>query len=312
MLRSALMQVDRPPVFPSLPGAPSLAPPFFRNDPVETVLVIHGTFANAPHTAEALQWWKPDGAFCATLDRELAALGMRVRCWRHLTLVGGLDVPKHWVFSWSGENSEIARRYAGRMLSRTLGDLEKDPRISRYHIVCHSHGGNVLMHALTGMTIVPGRLGQVFFLGTPFLHFKRSKPVNWDWLFWFALIGSGVYLAYRLFHHQMSENLLPMAIVFWLVLLRRMRPRPVKLDGKNLGYRFLFVGIDEAFLALNHSLEIRNTATSLLKDIMKERHPFIPTFRLGFKYQATITDALFRIDGMANGNEAASLGAVRH
>src|SRR5450432_1381962 len=60
--------------------------------------------------------------------------------------------------------------------------LQKKSRISnqsqtstiyRYHIVAHSHGGNVVLHALRSLTKDPKKLGAVIFLGTPVLCFSR-------------------------------------------------------------------------------------------------------------------------------------------
>jgi hypothetical protein len=60
-------------------------------------------------------------------------------------------------------------------LARQLDAIEADDRIVRYHIVAHSHGGNVARRALWLMSAPPAKLGAVIYLGTPFLHFDEGR-----------------------------------------------------------------------------------------------------------------------------------------
>ena len=47
----------------------------------------------------------------------------------------------------------------------------------RYHIVAHSHGGNVVLGALDALAENPRRLGAVVFLGTPVLKFSSASSL---------------------------------------------------------------------------------------------------------------------------------------
>ncbi|MGZ9005377.1 MAG: hypothetical protein ACXW20_16500, partial [Burkholderiales bacterium] len=63
-----------------------------------------------------------------------------------------------------------------------LQALEADPAIARYHLIAHSHGGNVLLHALRTTTEAPRKLGGVAFLGTPVLSFRHRATVDVRWI----------------------------------------------------------------------------------------------------------------------------------
>ena len=154
-----------PPPRPEPPPAP---------DPV---VVVHGTFANPPkQDRPATYWWEPGGRFCRDLDAALQRGGLHARCW------AGLE---NKPFSWTGENLEVARRAAARHLTQYLQALENDPAVRRYHVVAHSHGGQVARLALrSGLSWA--KLGGVVYLGTPFLHFgaEPDRPgtaarINW-------------------------------------------------------------------------------------------------------------------------------------
>lgn len=148
----------------------------------ETILIIHGTFAN-PNTLKEQKiqqqmWWKRGGKFCEQLDKVLAVNGCAARCWAHLDfdfLAPRSFVARHRVyyttFSWSGDNSEVARRIGAKELAEQLSMLERDPRVRRYHLIAHSHGGNVVRRAMRLIRDEPEKLGKVIYLGTPFLHF---------------------------------------------------------------------------------------------------------------------------------------------
>src|SRR5215471_2054056 len=128
---------------------------------IETVLLIHGTFAN-----EALSWWLPDSDFCRKLDAALVERKSRARCWAHI--INPADV-----LAWTGDNLESERRFAGDRLAKAITNLETTTDIDRYHIVAHSHGGNVVLHALRSLAEGPKKLGAIIFLGTPVLSFSR-------------------------------------------------------------------------------------------------------------------------------------------
>ncbi|WP_404825947.1 alpha/beta fold hydrolase [Phaeobacter italicus] len=101
-------------------------------DNIEVVVVLHGTFA------ESSQWWQPGGSFTQKLDDYLSSSGSHARCWSI----------NHPPFSWSGENSEVSRIIASYELSEYIISLENDASVKKYHVVAHSHGGNVALRSL--------------------------------------------------------------------------------------------------------------------------------------------------------------------
>jgi hypothetical protein len=72
-----------------------------------------------------------------------------------------------------GANRESDRLSAGHALEDTLRWFEKSQ--IRYHLVAHSHGGNVVLHALKNLPGDPRNLGAVIFLDTPFLDFGEQR-----------------------------------------------------------------------------------------------------------------------------------------
>jgi hypothetical protein len=135
------------------------------------VLLIHGTGAAAKED-EGPQWWQRTSPFWRGLDE---ALRPAAAC--------GPDV-----FHWSGENSERARRRAARdLLDRYLLPLEAwaQARGGVYHLVAHSHGGNVVWGAVTEAARRRKNLAHlksVITVGTPFFHFRPTP----------SLIGMGL------------------------------------------------------------------------------------------------------------------------
>jgi len=152
---------------------------------LETILLIHGTFANSSDKEEG-DWWTPGSDFCRDLDEKLRTRGSAARCWEHLNRTSRAkvtrDPSRRLPFAWCGENSEKARREAGRALAGRLRALEQDPRIVRYHLVGHSHGGNVILNALDELTTRPQKLGQVITLGTPVLYFRHWESLDYRWI----------------------------------------------------------------------------------------------------------------------------------
>lgn len=175
-----------------------LAPPQRRQERAtavghEPVIVVHGTFANpVPRASADPYWWEPGGSFCRNLDAALERLGSPARCWAGLANSG---------FNWTDDNLEVARRAAARELAQYLKKIEQDPAIQRYHLVAHSHGGNVVHIALRSSPNWP-KLGGLVYLGTPFLHF-RAEPdragtaarINWFYVGTALLVGGGAWLA---------------------------------------------------------------------------------------------------------------------
>jgi len=93
------------------------------------VIAVHGTYvADASDTGA--QWWQKSGVFERYLQRSMPDA-----------------VDELIVFHWSGANSAAAREKAGAELYLLMQTLERQ-RVP-YHVVAHSHGGGVLLEALT-------------------------------------------------------------------------------------------------------------------------------------------------------------------
>jgi hypothetical protein len=112
--------------------------------PKETVIIVHGTWA-APEPGSS-QWYQPvdhgsaaDG-FISKLNNALQECGSTARCWAHCT-------PEKLFFRWSGENSWTARMQAATALAAYVHQLRSDGWCC--HIVAHSHGGNIVVDALS-------------------------------------------------------------------------------------------------------------------------------------------------------------------
>lgn len=131
-----------------------------------TVITVHGTYAHivGPPSSTApaeLQWWQP-GSACEQHVRELVD-----------AKDGKLDfVP----FTWSGDNSESARRRAGTELLARLRQLEAQNET--YCLVAHSHGGSVIASALVESVArkVPlNGLKKWITVGTPFVELQKER-----------------------------------------------------------------------------------------------------------------------------------------
>jgi Alpha/beta hydrolase len=137
----------------------------------ETVILVHGTFANSESKSPA--WWEPRSDFVKELDATLAAGGSVARCWAGYFF----KYQRPAMFAWTGDNSQSQRRAASRALAELLVDFERTMNF-RYHIVAHSHGGNVVLNALDALARDPQRLGAVVFLGTPALKFTAAPRLS--------------------------------------------------------------------------------------------------------------------------------------
>lgn len=139
----------------------------------ETVIVVHGTWA-APKS-DKTQWYQPiEGSgmasgFVGKLNNALQERGSPARCWAHCT-------PENQFFRWSGENSWIARMQAASALAAYVRQLQSEGW--RCHVVAHSHGGNVVVDALSQITAADqaGPPLKIVTLGTPFIDL--SSPVS--------------------------------------------------------------------------------------------------------------------------------------
>jgi pimeloyl-ACP methyl ester carboxylesterase len=157
------------------------------------VLVIHGTW-NRPERG-VTKWYQldknsPDN-FCGRLN-ELVRPVFGDAVWRRCR-----GTPLR--FSWRGENTDDGRVTAARRLCALLIQIgQRDPS-AVIHLVAHSHGGNVVLHAIQlyfeditrkldpyAHVLTSGiyeehfrsrnRIGRLVFLGTPFLRKSWIKP----------------------------------------------------------------------------------------------------------------------------------------
>jgi alpha/beta hydrolase family protein DUF900 len=199
--------------------------------PIETIVIIHGTFSNAAESL-GIAWWWPGSSFCANLDRVLERQGIRARCWGHVEITNTrpivfMGVPligpgsSSFPFSWTGENLESRRRQAADSLRRYLADLQNSPRVHKIHIIAHSHGGNIVTRAIRDMKAEPSKLGAVIFLGTPFFGFDDEgrirdalRRINWP----IVLLGAVLWAFMAYSHYAAARFILSNGRLGTLVL----------------------------------------------------------------------------------------------
>jgi hypothetical protein len=73
-----------------------------------------------------------------------------------------LDHNKHtafYIFNWDGDVSEQSRIFFAHMLSKEIKKMPKNIEINLY---CHSHGGNLALHAIKDV-----KIHHIYLLGTP-------------------------------------------------------------------------------------------------------------------------------------------------
>ncbi|MBN1478108.1 hypothetical protein JXA47_15230 [Candidatus Sumerlaeota bacterium] len=138
-------------------------------------LIIHGTFANGT----ANSWWQRGDGFCEHLDDEVGNV------WR-IVDGEGERVITLYPLSWpSGSPTDAALIAGGALIARHLGELAlNDP--PPLDIVAHSHGGNVIIRALTtALEENPDlRVRNLVLIGVPHvtvddaLHHWPSDPMH--------------------------------------------------------------------------------------------------------------------------------------
>lgn len=112
------------------------------------VIMVHGTWSNRKI------WESP-------FARELAKL---------LHVTTGIQP-----FEWSGRNSVTAREDASTDFIAFVNErASKDSSVRRV-VVCHSHGGSIVMRALAREPKLP--IDALVCIGTPFLHVSRLEEV---------------------------------------------------------------------------------------------------------------------------------------
>ncbi|MCX6214109.1 alpha/beta fold hydrolase [Spirosoma sp.] len=118
---------------------------------VQTVItLVHGTFAtHAP-------WIQADSLMCRALHKHFG------------------DTTQVIPFTWSGGNTHSARQKASKRLRDHLTDQVETYKDAHHYLVCHSHGGNVALHAISG-TPLEDQISGVVCLATPFLVARKRN-----------------------------------------------------------------------------------------------------------------------------------------
>lgn len=183
----------------------------------ETVILIHGTFANSVRNKsedcmadnkEEFQWYLPGSSFCKKLDKYFAERNCQIRTWAHLRKG---EKP----FVWGGENTWLCRSKSARQLRNYIGRLKKEGW--KCHIIAHSHGGNILLEAFHSRILdyllfensEDWELGKFVILGTPilkgtflnepFVNQERLMPLNFHFTELFILLVNFIFFLLLLF-----------------------------------------------------------------------------------------------------------------
>jgi len=114
------------------------------------ILLVHGTWALRS------RWHRPDSAFIAKLESELSKLHGPKRI-------------QYTRFLWGGGNALSDRKRAIQSIYRELTVSQKKHDGIPHFIVCHSHGGNVVLKALMNEPDIEDKVSGVFFIATPFI-----------------------------------------------------------------------------------------------------------------------------------------------
>lgn len=127
-------------------------------DKPDLIILVHGTFANSNDDVGS-RWWQSESPFSKALNKRLEG---KARC------AGPGDV-----FHWSGENLETDRRLASLKLADRFEELEELGQ--PYHVIAHSHGGNVLLSAIFRWRGDLKFLRSWSTVGTPFFRFNMRR-----------------------------------------------------------------------------------------------------------------------------------------
>lgn len=128
----------------------------------QIVLLIHGTFAGS-RGIQTKKWWEQGSSFASHL---LADLG------------GNYEIDDTFLWGDGGANSEAARRHGAAELLLRMAELEKRSDCSGFHLVAHSHAGNVVAMSLRAASASRTTLTKFrtwTTVGTPFLTFSPAK-----------------------------------------------------------------------------------------------------------------------------------------
>jgi len=246
----------------------------------EPVLIIHGTFAQDG------DWFRRKSKFCNALNEQLIKHGSAAECWSQLSN-DGIE------FRWSGANSELERRLAGWHLHALLTKLEAQDEATSYHIVAHSHGGNVVLNALA--LLRPKKLKTVVFLGCPFIEttsrivksFLASTLILLPIMG--IIIGISVFLG-GIESLSLSDGfpwvVVPPGAWFGIALLNMVktlhaiaRRRRLASLQTECGYRCFVMSSknDEAFKALTAAVDVRKNLGELARRLVGRYNVFPDT-----------------------------------
>lgn len=160
----------------------------------ETIIVVHGTFAGNPSGSDPA-WYAPGGSFCVALDADLASRQSAARCWAHLQ-----RGEEH--FHWDGANDWLSRIRTAARLREQIRRLHGDGW--RVHLVAHSHGGNIVLNAITDhqKRVEPWFVARVALMGTPIYRGtgaegRRSVRAKWWAAFSIAVWAILLYVSAR-------------------------------------------------------------------------------------------------------------------
>ena len=134
--------------------------------PKQKVILVHGTFASSGQD-EGHSWWQRGSYFWNELEKRLPD---------NVEMVNDRKL-----FRWSGENLESERSNAAAALCFYIEDLER--KKIPYHIIAHSHGGNVVWKFFSLSFLLPRNnreftLASWTSIGTPFFIFDRKNHPN--------------------------------------------------------------------------------------------------------------------------------------
>lgn len=249
-------------------------PPSLVKTPASTaepVLLIHGTFANQLKL-DSMDWWQPGSAFCSELDAALAAQGSAARCWAKHN--GQLEP-----FAWSGANLESERCKGGRALAEMITGLESDLHIHRYHLIAHSHGGNVLLNAMEELDEAPRKLGAVIMMGTPVLSISHRLSLNSSWMNWLTLTAALAFGVWQLVVGSSDTQPYAVAAIFAvaaamvLEYLRQHYPSLRKsVYGSGHPHAFAFLE-DEAIQGLINASQIIRQPRRFIRQFLAAEKP---------------------------------------
>ena len=157
---------------------------------MDHVILIHGTFARGA------SWTMPDSPLQAVLIEATA---------------GRAGVHR---FDWSGKNSFAARLRATEELVAFMNHIAESDLDARFHLLAHSHGGNVALHA-SRSDAVTARINSISCLGTPVLVGREVAPTKGLEAAYVGLFLMSGVLSYAAFDLSLWRNL----SLWWLVPL---------------------------------------------------------------------------------------------